>query len=433
VKGDDTMGQMNRFIPEGVEDTHSDKYEIKESTIMKMKKIFKSYGYRQILTPTFEYYDLFSEAEGTIDKDEMFKIIDGNGKILVLRPDVTTPIARMAATNYKYFPGYLKFSYATNIFRIHDQQNVMKREFTQTGIEYLGNSKPDCDAEVISLAIECLKSCGLEDFQIDLGQAKYFKGLMQNLVISQEERIQIRMLIENKNFVELEQLLKRLKIDPSFKNKILEIPHLYGSPDRVVKAARKHICNPVMEAAIENLDKVYQILKAYGYSEYLTVDLGLIHHINYYTGVIFKGYVNHYGKTILSGGRYDHLTKQYGSDMPATGFGLNVDQLLEAMKLYDIQQDFECSTDYLVLYTEKNRQEGLKLCNQIREKGWIVESDLLEDCIEIDIKNAIIRNIRNIIQVDKDEIEILNVKTNKRFKNTFSQFLENLHLNKSSF
>jgi len=427
VKGDGSMEPINQFIPEGVEDLHSTQYEIKENTIMKMKKIFKAYGYRQILTPTFEYYDLFSEKEGTIHKDEMFKIIDRDGKILVLRPDVTTPIARMVAANYKDFPGYLKFSYATNVFRVHDQQNVMKKEFTQTGIEYLGNDKPDSDAEVISLAIECLKSCGLEDFQIDLGQAGYFKGLMHKVDISPEERIQIRTLIENKNFVELDQLLKNLKLDVDFKNRISEIPYLYGRPEEVMKKARKYICNEEMERAIENLNSVYEILKTYGYEEYLIVDLGLLHHIHYYTGVIFKGYVNHYGKTILSGGRYDQLTKHYGSNMPATGFGLNIDQLLEAMKLYSIQEKVECSTDYLIIYTESTRQEGFKLGKKMRERGWIVETDLLEGDLEIHLQNAIARNIKYIALIDEDEVEILNVKTKERIKTTLLQFSEQFY------
>ncbi|TCO79377.1 ATP phosphoribosyltransferase regulatory subunit [Marinisporobacter balticus] len=418
------MVRLNHFIPQGVEDTHCNEYEIKENTITKIKNIFKSFGYRQILTPTFEYYDLFSAVEGTIHKDEMFKFIDSSGKILVLRPDVTTPIARMVATNYKESFGYLKFSYATNIFRINDEQNGKKREFTQTGIEYLGNEKPDSDAEVVALAIKSLISLGINDFQIDLGQAGYFRGLMEASGIQRNQQEQIRRLIEEKNFAELKAKLDPLNIDEFFKNAILEIPYLYGEPERIIKEAQKFICNEEMERSLENLKCVYHILKEYNYEKYISVDLGMIHHIDYYTGVIFKGYVNHYGKAVISGGRYDNLTKQYGCFMPATGFGLNIDSLLEVLNMYKINKEFVCSTDYLILYEEANRKKGLKLALQLRDKGFIVETDLYEQNIKPHIQNANDRNIKEIVQISGERLKRIDIRSNKVFTNTFAQFLK---------
>ncbi|QEK11909.1 ATP phosphoribosyltransferase regulatory subunit [Crassaminicella thermophila] len=420
------MLSLNRFVPEGVEDTHCNMYEIKENIIMKIKKIFKSFGYRQILTPTFEYYDLFSGVEGTIHKDEMFKFIDGNGKILVLRPDITTPIARMVATNYKLCSGYLKFSYATNIFRINDEQNGERREFTQTGIEYLGNDKPDSDAEVVSLAIKSLISCGIKDFKIDLGQAGYFKGLIKESNISKTEQEKIRDLIENKNFAELQSIIDQLYTSEFIKNAIMKIPYLYGKPEKVINDAEKLVCNDEMEKALENLKCVYDILKNYGYEDEISIDLGMIHHINYYTGVIFKGYINNYGKTILSGGRYDNLTKQYGHYMPATGFGLNIDNLLEVLSMYKVNEDFTCTTDYLVLYDKKNRQKGLKLAEQLRERGFIVESDVYENSIKPYIQNANYRNIKEIVQICGELLKRIDIRNNKIFTNTQAQFIKGL-------
>ncbi|QZY57240.1 ATP phosphoribosyltransferase regulatory subunit [Crassaminicella profunda] len=420
------MERVNHFIPEGVEDIHCNVYEIKENTITNIKSIFKSFGYRQILTPTFEYYDLFSEIEGTIHKDEMFKFIDGNGKILVLRPDVTTPIARMVATNYKSCTGYLKFSYATNIFRIHDEQNGKKREFTQAGIEYLGNDQPDSDAEVVALAIKSLINCGLQDFQIDLGQARYFKGLIKESGIAEKIQGQIRSFIEEKNFAALQTILGELNIDEFFKNALLEIPYLYGRPEETIKEAEKFVCNEEMKTSLNNLKDVYSILKDYGYEKYLSIDFGMIHHIDYYTGVIFKGYVNHYGRTVLSGGRYDHLTKQYGCYMPATGFGLNIDALLEVFGMYKMNKDFACSTDYLILYEKDNRKNGLQIAEQLREKGFIVESDLCEKNIKNHIINANDRNIKEIVQICGENLKRIDLRNNKVYKNTVSQFFKGL-------
>ncbi|MCT4607267.1 MAG: ATP phosphoribosyltransferase regulatory subunit [Marinisporobacter sp.] len=421
------MERVNHFVPEGVEDIHCNAYEIKENTITNIKRIFKSFGYRQILTPTFEYYDLFSDIEGTIHRDEMFKFIDGNGKILVLRPDVTTPIARMVANNYPSCRGHLKFSYATNIFRIHDEQNGKKREFTQAGIEYLGNDQPDSDAEVVALAIKGLKNCGIEDFQIDLGQAGYFKGLIKESRLPVEKQKKMRGFIEEKNFAALKIFLNDLNIDDFFKNALLEIPYLFGKPEETIEEAERFICNEEMKIALENIRDVYSVLKDYGYEKYLSIDFGMIHHIEYYTGVIFKGYVNHYGKTVLSGGRYDQLTKQYGYYMPATGFGLNIDALLEVFSMYKMNKDFACSTDYLVLYEKDYRKNGLKLAEQLREKGFIVESNLFEKNIKKHIVNANDRNIKEIVQICGEDVKRIDLRNNKVYKNTVTQFFKGLN------
>ncbi|WZL71613.1 ATP phosphoribosyltransferase regulatory subunit [Clostridiaceae bacterium 35-E11] len=420
------MRQLNCFIPEGVEDTHCNEYEVKEKVVLDIKNVFKRFGYRQILTPTFEYYDLFAGVEGTIPRDEMFKFIDGTGKILVLRPDVTTPIARMVATNYKDYTGYLKFSYATNIFRINEEQNGLKREFTQAGIEYLGNDKPDSDAEVVLLAIKSLMACGLKDFQIDLGQASYFKGLIKELRIPEDRQEKIRNLVEHKNFAELRSLLGQMDIPQRVKNTILQIPYLYGTPEKIIKEAEKYICNEEMKKALENLNNVYGILKDYGYEKYISIDLGLIHHIAYYTGVIFKGYVNNYGKAVLSGGRYDHLTKQYGCYMPATGFGLNIDELLEVLNMYNINKNFACETDYLILYDKSTRKKGFELASQLRDRGFIVETDACEQNIKNHIENANYRNIGRILQVVGERVKLVNIRNNQVCNKTLEQFLRGL-------
>ena len=418
--------ELRQFMPQGVEDTHSDSFEIKERTITKFKNVCKGHGYRQILTPTFEYYDLFSGLEGTINKDKMFKLIDSDGKILVLRPDVTTPIARMVATNYKMFSGYLKFSYAANVFRINDEQCGKKREFTQAGIEYLGDGKPDSDAEVISVAIKSLMKCGIEEFQIDLGHAGFFKGLVNESGISEAEKNHLKSLVENKNFGELCLLLDQCSISEEYREALCELPYLFGCPEEVLKKAEKLVCNQEMLNSIQNLKNVYTILCDYGYKQYLSIDLGMINHINYYTGLIFKGYVNNYGKAVISGGRYDNLSKQYGHYLPATGFGLNIDELLEAMKMYKLKDDFICYTDYLILYDEADRKKGFEMASVLREKGFIVESDKHEMDLKKHIQNASSRNVKEILQITSDRVKVIDIRGNQLYISTISQFLKSI-------
>ncbi|MDF2673963.1 MAG: hisZ [Clostridiales bacterium] len=419
------MLNIRNFIPEGVEDTGSRQYEIKENLIRKIKRIYKSYGYRGIQTPSFEYFDLFSNLEGTINKDEMFKLIDCSGKILVLRPDATIPIARLAAASYKNNKCYLKFCYVTNIFRINYEESGLKREFTQAGVEYLGSDSKESDAEVIALGIETLMKCGIKNFKIDIGQAGYFKGLVKESGISEENEELIRKLIEDKNFTELNDMLKNLNISDTLKNTILKIPYLYGTPEKVIEEAKGLICNEDMKASLDNLIQVYEILKDYRYEKYISVDLGLVNHIHYYTGILFKGYVSNYGRAVLSGGRYDNLTQQYGYYMPATGFGLNIDELMEVVEMNKISDETICCTDYLVLYKDDQRKDALELAAELREKGFIVECDSARDIVS-HIKNAEARNIKEIVKLSDAMVSVISIGNNENYKMKPAQFLKSI-------
>lgn len=233
--------------PEGMDDLYGDEYQFKNETIKRMENVFRSFGYKNIMTPTIEYYYLYSELEDSLSKDQMFKLIDKDGKILVLKPDATIPVARMAGANYKSSKEYLKFSYVTNIFRLSNQKNGEKREFVQGGIEYLGNDKPDCDGEVIAMAIKCLLQCGLEDFHIDLGQVKFLDSLIEELDIDGERKKQLYSLIENKNYGDLKEFLTQIDIPLEYKETLMKVPRLYGKPEKVMLAAKDLVLNKKME------------------------------------------------------------------------------------------------------------------------------------------------------------------------------------------
>lgn len=414
-----------KFIPTGVEDIHFNEYRRKENLVHSIQKLFKGFGYRQILTPTFEYYDLFSNIEGTVDMDQMIKMIDENGKILVLRPDVTTPIARMVAANYKIYLGNLKFSYVTNVFRMNDGKNDSKREFTQAGIEYLGNSKVEADGEVIALAIRSLLDCGVNDFKIDIGQINFFKGLLKEFNITSQEKKNIRNLVERKNFPELEKVIHNIEGEKEIKKAMLAMPYLYGAPKDVLKTAKEYIFNEQMEGALKNLSELCDVLMDYGYEDYFDVDLGLVNRLDYYTGPVFQGYILNHGKEILSGGRYDNLTQQYGYKKVATGFGLNVDELLKAMNKYEDSEEYKCYTDYLIIYPTKYRKQGLDLADQLRKKKFIIETDSYDENIDIEVnfEKFNCRNIKEIIQIKEKGLDVFCLTTKERYKSTIEELL----------
>ncbi|KDR95099.1 ATP phosphoribosyltransferase regulatory subunit [Peptoclostridium litorale DSM 5388] len=362
-------------VPTGTSDEFYEFFQGKESIVKNFKKIFKSYAYKQISTPVFEYYDFFVQSPGTIKKDELFKLVDINGDVLVLRPDLTIPIARMAVENRKKFKDYLKLSYVSKVFRIDNRESEKKKEFTQAGVEYFGNQSPDADAEVINIAIKTLLSSGAEKIQIDIGQSSFYKGLIDEVDLSEEEKDRLREIIENKNFVELEKFLIFNNIDAAAKEAIVKIPELYGNTEKVISEAKQICLNRDMEEAIENLEKVYHILLDYGYENYISLDLGLINHLDYYTGVIFKGYMANHGRIVLSGGRYDKLTEKYGEYIPATGFGINVDEFILGLKKTGIKTYKEHSTDYLIVYSHVNRKDVIQISDRLRNDGFVVETD----------------------------------------------------------
>ncbi|MBO8155041.1 MAG: ATP phosphoribosyltransferase regulatory subunit [Bacillaceae bacterium] len=399
---------MNRayHVPEGAANLQANELELKEKKIYVINELFKRYGYQPVQTPTFEYYDLFSDIEGTIDVDKMIKLIDHEGKILVLRPDATIPIARIAAQNNGN-QSYYKFSYTTKVFRMNESfQSPQSREFTQAGVEFFGRKGLEADLEVITLAVQSLEKTGFEQITLDMGQAKFFKEFMNHIDIPGQASIEIQKLIENKNFFELEQKLEQLNMESRFKDIILTFPTLYGQPEKVFAKAENLLVNKQMELELDKLKHLYKMLSELGYQKYVSIDLGLINHLNYYTGIIFQGYVQGYGKPVVVGGRYDHLSRQFGRDLPATGFGIYIDALLDAQRSFQKAPDH--GTDFLILHHEEHLKDGMGIANQLREQGFVVETDLIrQESYEENLKEMKVKNIHYIVVLQEDQLVIV--------------------------
>lgn len=420
------MVQLKNLLPEGVDTIYGDEYAFKDELMNNIKGIFKSFGYRQILTPTFEYLDLYKETFSGINVREMFKFISAEGDIMVLRPDATIPVSRIAAKNYKDIDHYLKFSYVTNVFRQMESQKGDRKEFLQGGIEFFGNPKPDCDAEVIAIGIKALIDCGIEDLHLDLGQVQFLGALLEEAEPDNIERKRIIELIESKNHGELKTYLAGSDLDEQYKTLIYEIPKLYGTPAKILDKARGFAINEGMNQALDNLEKVYQILKDYGYDNYIIFDLGFTNPLDYYTGTVFKGYVNNFGKPLIQGGRYDSLTGKFGAEKPACGFGMNINNLVEVVNMYQAKDRVNCYTDYLVLYKDEFRAKALTLSLELREKGYIVETDSYDASINGHLGNANFRNTREIIDVCGEMVKVVNVLKNDVVKVSLNQFISSV-------
>lgn len=359
---------MQPNLPEIEDSMSSTDYQLQNSLITTIKKRFHTYGFQETGTKTFQDYDLYASMIGTVHKHNMIKTIDSSGDVLVLRPDVTIPITRKIASEEKT---YDRLFYVENIFR-QPNDGGRHKEFTQAGVECFGENSPDNDAEMVALAVHILQDLKFNQFKIEIGHAGFFKDLIDELPLSAQESEKLQELIKSKNLTEIDPFLKNLPVEDQVVQAIRTIPMLYGSPQQVIETAETITLNGKMNETIENLKQVYAVLKAYEIEDSVVFDLGLINHMNYYSGIIFQGYVTGYSKPVLMGGRYNNLAEQFGRKMPAIGFGCIVDDLLQARKENGHLPAVDQSIELKIHYDKTRIKDALSAANRLRDSGYQV-------------------------------------------------------------
>ncbi|NLZ91925.1 MAG: ATP phosphoribosyltransferase regulatory subunit, partial [Clostridiales bacterium] len=222
------MGDYRRQVPEGVADILADECAVKREAEAAVRGVFLGHGLREVCTPAFEYLDVFSTGQAVLEQEQMFKLTDPKGRILVIRPDITIPIARMAATNMKGEPKPHKLFYISEVFRVNGNGADGLREFTQAGVEMIGIPGVEADGECISIAIQAMKTAGIEDFRIDIGQVEFLESIIDEIKISGEDKEDLRNYIKHKNLVAVEEFLDKKKVNGKLKELLLLIPVLYG-------------------------------------------------------------------------------------------------------------------------------------------------------------------------------------------------------------
>lgn len=282
--------------------------------------LFRRRGYTEVTTPEVEFYDLFVQSGSPLPQEAMLKLIDRSGRIMVMRPDCTAPIARVAATKLKSVPLPQRLYYDQTVFRSGRDHDGGSCEIAQCGVEMIGAMGKKADLEMIAMAVDSLRECGLEAFHIELGHAGFFKTLAGQMNMPEEQLELLRSCIEGKNYAALNDLLEPYG-DQSACGALRRLPYLFGGVEILDEARALGGENE----ALEYLRALYQELDGAGYGKYLRFDLGLVHQMDYYTGVVFRGYAEGAGAPVLSGGRYDHLVELFGREAEATGFAVDVD------------------------------------------------------------------------------------------------------------
>jgi ATP phosphoribosyltransferase regulatory subunit len=296
----------------------------------------------------------------------MYKLFDRNNNTLVLRPDMTPSIARSVAKYYEDETLPLRLSYMGNTYLNKANYQGKLTEVTQVGAELVNDNSSSADAEAIAMIVDCFLAAGLTEFQIDIGQVEFYKGMVEEAGLNQEEEEELRNFIQNKNSFGIEKVVKKFNVTGEAKEVLLNFADLYGDFE-ILEKAKKMTSNERSLKAIERLEKVYQMLTVYGYEKYVSIDLGMLTQFNYYTGIIFKGYTYGTGDAIAKGGRYDELLSQFGKDASSIGFVITVDELMMALSRQNIEVEKEEGT--LLLFDRSEEEKAIVAATELRKQG----------------------------------------------------------------
>ncbi|ULL19364.1 ATP phosphoribosyltransferase regulatory subunit [Paenibacillus sp. H1-7] len=334
------------------------------------------WGYREILTPTLEFYDTVGVASSTEDR-KLFKLLDRNGTTLVMRSDITAPIARVVSSLLKDQPFPIRLSYHANVFRAFEAEAGRDAEFFQAGVELVGDGSSESDAEVIALAIASLQAAGVQQFKIALGHVGFLTGLFNETLQHRTEPQQaLKECLLNRDYVGYRDTIKGLGLDAEVQRELEGILRLRGGQE-ICAQAQQVTHDPMAQQSIAHLCEVWDVLEAYGVSEHVLIDLTMIGDFSYYTGMTFEGYAADLGFPVCSGGRYDNLLTQFGRPAPATGFALKTNRIMEVVGK---QGTVEAPSKVLIAYKAPNRAEAFAKAQELRSQGGtMVETRLLQD------------------------------------------------------
>lgn len=365
------MKEKLLHTPDGVRDIYDSEYKRKRKVMQELHHVLELYSYHDIQTPTFEYFDIFNRDKGSAPSNEMYKFFDRDNNTLVLRPDITPSIARCVAKYYENEDLPIRLCYEGSTFTNKISHQGKLCEVTQIGGELVNDDSSAADAEILATVVDCFQAVGLEEFQIEVGEVDYFKGVIEEAGLNEEEGLTIREFIMNKNFFGLQEYVKRLQISEHLKQVLTSFDQLFGGLEMLEKA-KGLVQNKRSLVALDRLEKVYHALAYYHCEEHVGFDLSMLSDFKYYTGILFKGYTYGTGDAIVKGGRYNALLSQFGKDAPAIGFAFVVDELMNAISRQNIPVVIE-EKEIVILYHRECQQQAIEMGCQMRQEGRKVE------------------------------------------------------------
>lgn len=376
------MKNLFNHTPEGVRDVYNGEYMKKMYVKNNLFNTLYNFGYMPIDTPTFEYFDTFSKEVGTTASNELYKFFDREGNTLVLRPDITPSIARAAAMYFNEDDTPTRLCYSGNVFVNHHSHQGRMDESTQIGGELIGDSSEEADSEIIAICVNGLKSVGVNDFLISVGHVDICQGLIEAAKLDDEATEQLLNLIENKNFYGMVEFLESLKLPENLVDLFSVLGQMYTTPADFKEVKERSRAYTKVYNAFCYLEKLYELLEAYGVTDYISIEPGLHTNFKYYTGIVFSGYTYGYGEPILKGGRYDKLLSYFGPELPAIGLAFYVDSLFAAIERQKVDIAYEKEINVIV-YKKDQYKDAVSKSIELRQSGkrvmLVPENDKLTD------------------------------------------------------
>jgi ATP phosphoribosyltransferase regulatory subunit len=347
--------------PLGMRDTLPELYEKKHRVRTSMEDAIKHWGYQFIETPTLEYYETVGAASAILDA-QLFKLLDKDGHTLVLRPEMTTPIARVAASRLLQEDLPLRLAYSANVFRAQQREGGRPAEFEQIGVECLNDETVSSDGEVIALLISSLKKAGLQHFQVSVGHIDFAQELFLQILGTDERADSLRRFLYEKNYVGYREQVNSLSLSSIDKQRLLQFLNLRGG-EEVIGKALDIIENGQGKQAILQLKELWEVLNDYGVQDQVKFDFTLVSHMSYYSGILFEVFNGNVGFPIGNGGRYS-LIEKFGKKATATGFAIRLDRLLEGLGENGTENTSQC-----ILFSQERRKEAIQLAEKLYKQG----------------------------------------------------------------
>ena len=361
-------------VPYGTKDILPTDAALKRTMENELVRLFLAWGYKEVITPTFEYHETLKAGAPDTADDSSFRFFDRNGRMLALRPDMTTPIARVAVMRMKEYPLPLRLFYLANVFRQEETQAGRQCEFYQAGVELLGAGGVAADAEVVTLAVESLLAAGLTDFQVCLGQVDFISGIMSEAGLDAPTGHKVKQALIERNMVGLAELLEECRMEPWIRQLLQQLPMLHGKKE-MLQEIKGQVKNKISQAALDNLAEIYDLLEHYGIDRYVMFDLGIIRDFDYYTGMVFETYTTGLGYPICGGGRYDRMAAAFGREQPATGFAMGIERVLMALERQGLDSS-EPARSLYVGWAEGKLPQAIAEVSRLRAGGGRVELGL---------------------------------------------------------
>ncbi|WP_205002952.1 ATP phosphoribosyltransferase regulatory subunit [Scopulibacillus daqui] len=355
--------------PLGMRDTLPALYRCKQRIKNILNDEIGKWGYDFMATPALEYEETIGKVSAIVDH-HLFRLLDKEGRTVVLRPDMTAPIARVAASSLKEQPLPLRLAYTAALFRTQQFEGGRPAEFEQTGVELIGDATAHADAEVIALMVSLLKMSGLKNVKVVIGHTGFVNAFLADIADSADDESALRWFLYKKNDVGFREHVYSLNMTDENKQRLfMFIDSRREHNENTLAKIKTLLPSSHGRVIYQYLSQLYLLLENHGVSGCIDLDLTLVSHLDYYTGVVFQGYGGSKGFAISSGGRYDELLAKFNRPLPATGFGLRLDRLIEALGNC---QGNDSINKTVVIYSEANQEKAFKYAEELRKQGQSV-------------------------------------------------------------